>query len=151
MTVSASDSATKRASCPSSYTSPSTGTAPICFSCGVRSAERVSATTLCPAFTSNGTRQRPIAPVPPAMKRFISALAAQVFHEKDADRLEAAAVDLAGAVAGEGFEVLGGGVALVTVEAVVRVALVQARHLGVAGGLGEDRGGRDHLVGGVAV
>ena len=37
----------------------------------VLSRERVSATILCPACTSIGTRTRPIAPVPPAMNMFI--------------------------------------------------------------------------------
>src|SRR5262245_33579314 len=91
MTTSASDSATNRASRASSYTSPTTGTAPICASCDVRSAERVSATTLCPAFTSNGTRKRPIAPVPPAMKMFIYD-SWPLLHEKGPDPFSGRAV-----------------------------------------------------------
>src|SRR5690348_4199882 len=70
MTTSALDSATRRVSLVSSNTSPTTGDAPICARRGARSAERVRAVTLWPASTRSGTRNRPIAPLPPAMKTF---------------------------------------------------------------------------------
>src|SRR5687767_15702438 len=59
----------------------------------------------------------------------------EVALEEHADRVEAAAVDLAGAEAADGFQVLAGGIALVLVEAVLREAVVQRAHLGVTRGL----------------
>src|SRR5205085_5606112 len=78
-------------------------------------------------------------------------LGEKILLEEDADRIEAAPVNVAGAEAPERLEMLGGGVALVPVEAVLRKALVQRRHLGVTAGFGEDRGGGDALFLGVAI
>src|SRR6185503_318701 len=78
-------------------------------------------------------------------------LGEEVLLEEHADRIEAAPVDLAGAQTPERFEVLRRGIALVAVEAVPWIALVQRRHFCVARGLGQDRGGGDALLLGVAV
>ena len=53
----------------------------------------------------------------------------EILLEEDAYGVEALAVDLAGAVSPERFQVLGGPVALVLLEAVLRVALVPERLL----------------------
>src|SRR6185436_4537514 len=79
------------------------------------------------------------------------ALAEEVSLVEHADRVKAAAVDLARTGAPERVEMLGGGVSLVLVETVARVALVQRAHLRVARGLGEDRGCGDRLVTRIAI
>src|SRR5438046_5916037 len=75
----------------------------------------------------------------------------QILLEANPDRLEAAPMDVAGSEARQRREVLGCRIALVAVEAVLRVAQVKRGHLGVARGLGEDRGGRDHGMQRIAV
>src|SRR5205809_1356050 len=75
----------------------------------------------------------------------------QILLEANPDRLEAAPMDVAGAEARQRREMLGCRISLVAVEAVLRVAQVKRVHLGVARGLGEDRGGRDHGMQRIAV
>ena len=60
-------------------------------------------------------------------------------------------MDLAWAGAAKRREMFGGGVAFVLVEAVLGIAVVQRGHLGVARRLGEDRGGGDRSLAGIAV
>lgn len=68
-----------------------------------------------------------------------------------ADGSKAFAVDGAGAVVAEGFEVLGSGVALVIRETVLGEKVVVFGHEAIAGDLGEDAGGRDGEAFGVAI
>src|SRR5260370_14471060 len=75
----------------------------------------------------------------------------QILLEANSDWLEAVSMDLAGTETGQRREMLGRRITLVAVEAVLRVEEVKRSHLGVARGLGEDRGGRDHGMQRIAV
>ena len=66
-------------------------------------------------------------------------------------RLERAAMQWRIAVPRDGGQVFGGGVALVTVVAVARIASVQREHLAIARHLGDDRCGGDRRAPAVAV
>src|ERR1700686_5725591 len=70
---------------------------------------------------------------------------------KQGRRAERSTVRVGIAKAGDGVEVVGGGVALVAVEAVPGVLPVQRQHLAVPGDLRDDRRGGDRRAPAVAV
>src|SRR6187402_3368520 len=70
--------------------------------------------------------------------------------EPSPDWREAASVGGAGAEPAQGIQVLRNAIALVPGEAVTRVLGIEGTHVPVAADLGEDRGGTDRRLGGVA-
>ena len=65
----------------------------------------------------------------------------EVLLEEDADRVEAAPVDLARAMPSKGVQVVRSRVTLVAIESIAGIALVQRAHLSVARRLCQNRGG----------
>src|SRR4051794_35439001 len=93
----------------------------------------------------------PVAPNPERLGHGAPALGEEVFLKEHADRVEAAPVNVARTEAPERLEMIGRAIALVAVEAIVGIALMQAGHLGIARRLGEDRSRRDGLMECIAV